>query len=179
MSAVRQSVPGKIPGTRFFRQTPNNATGCSAVELGLHKSFSECYQKRSYIGCPLQIYEPLQFITMLFVIVNNNLNYLTRFNKDIIAKDWTGYRYPGRLLGIRSSRRQVESATSISATSRVGDIQLGDNSGQLGDISGQIGDKRISQIGDNDRKRQQREFEITLLLSRWAKYICVFILLYL
>ena len=81
MSAVRQSVPGKIPGTRFFRQTPNTATGCSAVELGLHKSFSECYQKRSYVGCPLQIYDPLQFITMLFVIVNNNLNYRQRLDR--------------------------------------------------------------------------------------------------
>ena len=36
-----------------------------------------------------------------------------------------------------------------SATSRFGDIQLGDNSGQLGDNSGQIGDKPISQLGDN------------------------------
>ena len=55
------------------------------------------------------------------------------------------------------------------ATSRVGDIQLGDildgdnsgqlgdNSGQLGDNSGQIGDNLISQIGDNDRKRRQRD----------------------
>ena len=47
------------------------------------------------------------------------------------------------------TRRQVESATSNSATSRVGDIQLGDDSSQLGDSSGQIGDNPISQLGDN------------------------------
>ena len=44
-------------------------------------------------------------------------------------------------------------ATSNSATSQVGDIQLGDNSGQLGDNSSQIGDNPISQIGDPTCRR--------------------------
>ena len=43
------------------------------------------------------------------------------------------YSHP--LFALFNHRIQVKSATS-----RLGDIQLGDNSGQLGDNSGQIGD---------------------------------------
>ena len=51
-------------------------------------------------------------------------------------------------VGSGSNRHPVKSATS-----RVGDIQLGDI--QLSGNSGQIGDNPISKIGDNDRKRRQ------------------------